>query len=332
MALFFGLTPLSELLPETLRQPWIVVAYAGGWIGGAFAIVNFGPYLMAWTGERERNHAFAMQAAAFPVAGFLGNLLGGALPGFFACLADVSLDSPIPFRNALLVAAVIELLAVVITRQTAEVEITAESTTSASTPKTPPPYRLMLLFGLISLSAVAGEWTMRVYFNVYLDQVLKAPTAVIGALSAGAQLMGLAAFLSPTMAARFGRNRVVILGLMATSLAYLPIILIAHWAAVGLSFMVLIGTLSLYNPTYLAFSQSQVDPRWRTAISSAISMAIGLGIALTSLSGGAIITSFNFQSLFVIGAAAPMAGAFVFWWFFRSKRALTPEPIVAPKI
>lgn len=103
LVICFGLLPLSEWLPEVYRSSWIVGTYAISWIGGAFLIVNFPPYLMAWTGEQERNYAFALQAASLPVAGFLGNLVGGVLPNLFASLSGVSLDSPDPYRNALLV-------------------------------------------------------------------------------------------------------------------------------------------------------------------------------------------------------------------------------------
>lgn len=332
MALFFILTPLSEFLPVDIRQPWIVIVYACAWIGGAFASVNFGPYLMAWTGEKERNYAFAMQAAAFPVAGFLGNLVGGALPGIFARFGDVTLDSPLPFRNALVIAGVLEMFAVIATKRTAEIDISPETKTPQRSSNSSPPYRLMMLFAVITLFAVAGEWTMRVYFNVYLDQVLSAPTAVIGALSAGAQLMGLAAFLSPKAAAKYGRNRVIILALLLTFSSYIPIILFGHWAAVGMSFMLLVGSMSLYNPTYLVFSQSQVGPQWRTAIASSITTAFGLGIALTSLSGGTIIASYSYQTVFTIGAMASLTGALIFWWFFRSKSSLTPRPPVPSKV
>lgn len=331
MAVSFGLVPLSELLPEAMRQPWIVITFAGAWIGGAFTIVNFAPYMMAWTGEQERNHAFALQAASLPVAGFLGNLVGGALPPLFASLTDLTLDSPVPYRMALLTAAVVELLAVVATKQSAEIEETAETTTQSTNPL-PPPYRLMLLFACISLFSVAGEWTMRVYFNVYLDSVLSAPTAVIGTLSAGAQLMGLAAFMSPQVAARIGQNRVILFSLSCAFIAFIPLIFIAHWSAVGLSYMIMVGAISLLNPTYLVFSQRMVSPQWRTAISSAISMAVGLGIALTSLSGGSIITAYSFQTLFILGAVAPLLAALIFWSFFRLRNIVPAQPPVTPGI
>ncbi len=332
LAISFGLTPLSEMLPETFRQAWIVVTYAGGWVGGAFAIVNFAPYLMAWTGEQERSYAFALQSAAFPIAGFLGNLLGGALPNIFARIANVTLDSPHPYRNALLVAALVEFWAVWAIRQTAEFPQTTTTTTSQVSSHTPPPYRLMVLFAMVSLLTVGGEWTMRVYFNVYLDSELTVPTALIGALSAGAQLMGLAAFLSPQAARRWGSNRLILAALLTIPLAFLPLIIIPHWLAVGPGFMLLIAAISIMNPAYLVFSQSSVEPQWGTAVSSAISMSVGLGIALTSLTGGSIIAAYSFQTLFIIGAIAPLTGAIIFWWFFWPNNVVTPKPPVAPEV
>jgi AAHS family 4-hydroxybenzoate transporter-like MFS transporter len=181
------------------------------------------------------------------------------------------------------------------------------------------------------LFSVAGEWTIRVYFNVYLDQELATPTAVIGILSAGAQLMGLAAFFSPRVVNRIGRNRTILFSLFCAFLAFIPLIFITHWSAVGLSYVILIAAISLMNPAYLVFSQSVVDPQWRTAISSAISMAIGLGIALTSLSGGSIIAAYSFQTLFIIGAAAPLISAAIFWWFFGPQKIATPNLPVTPE-
>ncbi len=321
-AISFALVPSSGLLPEMVQQGWIAGSYALGWASGAFVIVNFAPYLMASTGEQERNHAFAIQGSLFPLAGFLGSFLGGTLPTLFANLANLTLDSPLPYRNALLVAATIDLLAAWAIWRTDEVEnVEVETAVSAtSNPQTqtssPPPYRLLLLFTLVSLLTVGGEWTMRIYFNVYLDTELSAPTALIGTISAGALFMGLFALFSPQAAARWGKNRVVLIGVLGVFVAFLPLIFIAHWVAVGLGYMILIGAISLNNPTYLVLSQSVVEPRWRTTIASMISMSIGIGVAITSFGGGFIIANFGYRTLFVLGAIAGLLAATIVWGLF----------------
>ena len=330
-AVTLGLLPLSNLLPEAIRQPWLVGVYALTWTSGAFIIVNFSPFLMAWTGEKERNYAFAIQSALFPVAGFLGSFLGGTLPTLFANLADVTLASPLPYRNALLVAAFIDLLAAWATWQTTEGDEAGEETAVVTEVEdsSPPPYRLITLFTLVSLLTITGEWSLRVYFNVYLDSELSAPTSLIGVLSAGALFMGLTALLSPQVAARWGRQRAVLIGPLGVFVAFLPLIFVAHWWAVGVGYMILMGAVSLNNPTFLVFSQSVVAPRWRTTIASTISMSIGIAVALTSFGGGYIITTYGYQTLFVIGAVAGLLGAAIVWWSFPQEATSTVAPAAA---
>ena len=330
-AVSFALVPSSGLLPEVAQQGWIAGSYALGWASGAFVIVNFAPYLMASTGEQERNHAFAIQSSLFPLAGFLGSFLGGTLPTLFANLADLTLDSPIPYRNALLVAAIIDLLAAWAIWRTDEIKNVAGETavSSSSSPQasSPPPYRLFLLFTLVSLLTIGGEWTMRVYFNVYLDTELSAPTALIGTISAGALFMGLFALFSPQAAARWGKNRVVLVGVLGGFVAFLPLILIAHWVAVALGYMIMIGAISLNNPTYLVLSQSVVEPRWRNTIASMISMSIGIGVAITSFGGGFIVATYGFKALFMLGAMAGLLAAGIVWWFFPREQSVVEKPV-----
>ena len=327
LAISFGLVPLSEWLPGAFRSTWIVGTYALVWISAAFLIVNFGPYLMTWTGEEERNHAFALQAASMPVAGFLGSFLGGTLPGIFASFANVTLDSPIPYRNALLVGSAIELLTGMIIMQTSEAKEKIDISTSTQTfDDTLPPYRLIIMFAIVNMLAVAGEWTMRVYFNVYLDRVLSTPTTIIGVISASAQLMGLTALLVPQATARWGRNRIVRYGLFCVFVAFIPLILIAHWLAVGIGFMILLAVLSLTYPILGVFSQSMVKPQWRTAIASAMSMSIGIGVALTSLGGGYVVATFGYGILFILGASAGIIGSVFVWRFLPNESAITNAP------
>ncbi len=205
-ALSLGALPLAGFLPEAARGIWIIGSYALSWVAGAFLVVNSNPYMMSWTGLKERNYAFAIQAAMFPLAGVLGSFLGGSLPSLFATLGGITLDSAIPYRNALLVAAVIDLLAAVAMWQTTENSEARLAQRSISGRSSLPPLRLITLFALVSFLIVMGEWTMRVYFNVYLDSALRVPTSLIGLLAAGALLMGLLALFSPKAADLLGKS------------------------------------------------------------------------------------------------------------------------------
>lgn len=328
-AVSLGLLPLAALVPAAVREPWIAGIYAVTWAAGAFVIVNFSPYLMRWTGESERNYAFAIQSALFPVAGFVGSFFGGVLPVLFASLTGLTLESPVPYRYALLVAAAIDLLAAFAIWKTDEVGgSVAAAQKGEQQDDGPLPIRMITLFTIVSLLMIAGEWTMRVYFNVYLDTTLGAHTTLIGTLSAGALFMGLLALMSPRAAARWGRQKVVLIGLLGVFVAFLPWILVEHWLAAGVGYMIMIGSVSLTNPTFLVFSQTVVKPRWHTTIASAIAMSVGLGVAITSFGGGLIIATFGFQTLFLLGAACGLLGAFVVWRFLPREE---PELITVPQ-
>lgn len=326
MTLFFALLPMNEMVPLGLRQAWIVVSYAGAWAAGGLGLVAGTPFLMAATTAKEQSYAFAVSGAISPLAGFVGSLLGGQLPSLFAGWLLVDLSSPAPFRYTLLLAAVVELLAVVAIWHTQEkkasVSQTAVSATK-STANTRPPYRPILLIGLVAVLAVCGSWTMRIFFNVYLDTVLAAPTSLIGTLSALALFAGLAALLSPQAIERWGKKRLIFAGRLGIAAAFLPLIFIHHWLAVGIGYIVMLATLSLTDPSFYMFSQLAVEPRWRTTMSSVFSMAAGIGISLTAFGGGFVITNFGFQTLFVTGAALSVVAAAIFWTAFGERKAVS---------
>ena len=332
VAVGFGLLPLSEFLPVVIRGGWIVVSYASAWLFGAMVIVNYSPFIMAQTAVSQRNYAFAIQSALFPLSGFLGNLLGGFLPGFFAQLSNVDLESALPYRNALLLGAILYIVAVFFMFLTQSSDREASASTEKIERKSPPPIRLMGVIALVSLLIVAGEWTMRVYLNVYLDTALSVSTARIGGLTAVGQLLGMMALVSPMIMGRLGQKQTIMLGTVVLAVAFVPMIVIPHWLAVGASFMALIATSSIINPAFNVFSQSIVLKRWRTTMASAISMTTGLAIATTALVGSAIILNFGFRTLFIGGAFVILLGALIFTAVFTPKAQSNDKGVIRPKL
>ena len=149
------------------------------------------------------------------------------------------------------------------------------------------PYRLILVLALVMLLRSAGEWGMRIFFNVYLDAGLQVSTVLIGALEATGQLLGVAALAAPLVMVRWGKMRTIGWGIVGMACMYSPLILVAHWAAVGLGFIGMIALAALTSPAFNVFGQESVLPRWRTTVSGAMNMAMGVSIAGMAF-GGAI--------------------------------------------
>ena len=171
---------------------------------------------------------------------------------------------------------------------------------------------------------------MQLYLNVYLDTKLNVATPLIGSLMGMGRLLGLTAFFAPLVMGRIGLKQTLFLSAIASSLTFLPLILVGHWIAAGVSFMALIAVASILNPTFNRFSQSLVEPQWRTTMASAISMATGVSIALAALGGSAIIEAFGFQTLFITGAVLILLGGCFFGFAFREHEQPLPEAINVP--
>ncbi len=328
-AAFLTLLPLGEGLPGPWPQRWIVLTYGISWLFGAFIVVNLSPFVMGSTTSAERNYAFSVQSALFPVAGFVGNLVGGLLPGLLALLLGMTLDEAAPYRYSLIMAGVLDFLASLTMLQTQEVHVEptgqVEPTGSPNgrareTKRSSMPVMLIGIISLVWLLRLGSEWTMRIFFNVYLDTALGTPTALIGVLLASGQLLGMAALFAPFAIMRFGKVRTIIWATVGMALAFMPLIVIAHWLAVGSGFVALMALASLSVPAYSLFSQESVAPAWRTTMASSMSMALGIGVAAVAFGGGYVILAFGYPTLFAAGALLALLAALIFGLYFRVPR------------
>ncbi|MCE7981940.1 MAG: MFS transporter [Caldilinea sp. CFX5] len=326
----FGLLPFVEFLPSALHTGWLLASYALAWFGGTFFQVNASPFLMSATTETERQHAFSMQIAVIRLAGFTGNLLGGLLPGWFALLLHTPLAQPAPYRYALWIAAVLLLPAVLLIGATRPARVDQAQAPVTATDAAP--YGLILMLTLIMLLRTGGEWVMRIFFNVYLDAGLHVSTALIGALGAAGQLLGIAALAGPLVMMRWGPVRAIGWGTVGMACAFLPLILLPHWTGVGLGFMSMITLTSLTAPAFTVLSQESVAPRWRTTIAGAQSLAFGASIAAMAFGGGYLIGTVGYRILFLVAAGLTLVGALLFFVYFPRRRkvlAHLPAPDMA---
>jgi predicted MFS family arabinose efflux permease len=326
MALGFGLLPLAEFIPAGGRAGWLLATYMLGWIGVTPFPVNIGPFLMVATGEQERSHAFAANAAVISIAGFAGSLAGGLLPGLFAGFLDLSLAEPAAYRFALWSAAVLFLPAVLAMGATRVAGGRQPQQVLAETEAAP--YLLIFMLALFLFLRMAGHWIMRIFFNVYLDTELHASTALIGGLAALSQLLGVVALVAPPVIARWGKARTIGWGALGSAGTFLPLILIPHWVGVAVGLMSMGVLNSLLGPAFDFFSQELVLPAWRTILSGALITALGVSIAAVAYGGGYVISAWGYPMLFAAGSGFSLAAALLFFTYFRRPRGrLAHQPV-----
>jgi len=322
------LVPLCEIIPRgTAREAWIVASYLMGNVAIALYDVNSQPFLTAVSTPVERDHLFSLQAAIWPLAGFVGSLCGGVLPALFGRLLGTSTDSPAPYRYPLIIAALALLLGVWAIFATRDDRGSAVPDAQAGPAPAPlahalrhVPRFLIPLLGFVMLLQGSGEGAARTFFNVYLDSSLHEPTARIGLLMAFGQLVAAPAALLMPVAARFwGHRRVFTWGTVGIAAGLLPLALVANWAVAGLGYMVVIALVSLTRPAISVYLMEIMPPEKRTTMSGVYTMAMGLSWSAVALGGSRLITSRGYPALFLAGAALTLASAAAFAFTRRRK-------------
>jgi MFS family permease len=311
--------PFTHIMPVSLHLPWLLVTNSLAWLGGALYIVNGTPFLMNVTTPQERDQAFSVLTALFPLAGFVSSLGSGLLPGVLASILGLSLADAAPYGYPLLIASLLYALALLVLLPTQEHSVEPIVGTGPSEDRAP--YALIAITALVILLQLTGEWGARVFFNVYLDTGLNTPTSLIGTILAVAQLVTVPAALTmPLLSRRLGRVRTITLATLGVACSLLPLAMIRHWMAGGLGFMGVIISASIMASAFMVFNQELVRTSWRAVTSGAVSTAMGLSSSATALGGGYIIAALGFRSLFLLCAVLTAAGALLFWAYFREPR------------
>ena len=330
------LLPMAEWLPPGWREAGLVATPALMFGGFAFFFVNGAPFLINVVDDAYKNHAFALKAAHWSLAGFAGSLIGGLLPGAIAGMNNWTLNDPEPFRTTFALATVVLALSAALSLRLRPLPPRAKPTSQESAKDRDRGRNgwassiLMLIVAMtvIRLFQVAGSATAMVYFNVYMDQHLAESTALIGTMAAIGRLTGVpTALLTPFLVQRWGNVRVVIGASMVATLCLIPMALVEHWLAASFGY---IGAISMMSVRYTAFVVYMLDlvPRAQQSVMAGSGeAAAGLSFAMMALGGGLLLTAFTFRDLFLLGALVSFIGTVAFWLYVlatKPKRKLAP--------
>ena len=318
-----GLLPFAELRTGNWQAGWLLITWCFAFIGFAMYFANTAPFVMKVTEQNERSHVFSVQAALWSLAGFVGSLVGGFLPGIFAIYLGVSLDQAAPYRYSLLAASLLlipTVLAIVATREPDAQPIIERQTKGGASP-----LRLIAFLTLVRLLVVTGVGTLFIFFNVYMDAGLQISTVHIGVLSAVGRLLSIpTALIVPLLTRRWGNGRPAAWASLGTAISMLPLILISHWSAAGLGFVGVLALTSIRYPTFLVYTMEAVPPARRGTMSGAGEMASGLSFSAMALGGGYIIEAFGYRSLFLTGASLTVIGTLSFLVHLHLQRRKYP--------
>jgi MFS family permease len=358
-SLLIGLVGIGTIL---FRQPGplLVCAFLSG-VGAAFALVINAPFLTRNSVPAERPDLFSLNIVLTQIATVLGEVVGGALPVWFArspwwmgslpawlnwLLAAQT--EPRSYQLALLVAGVIAVPSFIPLFLLSE-DHPAQSRQHPASEQQAVPWRdwldstrrwvrpaslrVLLVSPFIALVLVQtltglGAGLLIPYFNLFFVRHLHASSALFGLLDGAAN--GLSAFTTlcaPWLARRIGRVNSIAL----TRLCSLPLMLIIGFTgflplAAGL-YPLREGLMDMSNGVLQVFSMEEVEERHRGIANSAYQASYQVAWALTSSLAGLVIVYAGYAPLFGGAALCYLAtvlllwGRFGGWWRPTSSRA-----------
>lgn len=314
-----GLVPLAEFLPTRWQAGWLLATYIVAWLGGAAYVVNSLPFAMQVTTLVERTHLFSIREALVPLALVAGSLLGGLLPGWVAVRIGSTLADPAPYRYTLFLAAALFGLAPLVmlaTTRTQSDDPPPLASKGATRSKATAPIGVLGLMAVVMLLQLAGKSITDTFFNVYLDVALHLPPSWMGALAAVAQLLVVPiALVAPLIVMQQGKGWTIITGTLGMAVSLVLLALFPHWGSAGLGLMAVSALFAITTLAFTLYTQELVAPEWRSTMSGAMTMAMGLSRSMMALGGGYLITSLGFATLFWVGAGLTLTGALLFWGY-----------------
>jgi MFS family permease len=316
------LLPLADMLPPAGRLAWLLAQMCVLYFGLALYFVNTAPFLMEAIRPEQRTQFFSLQTALLALASFVGSLSGGFLPNLAAALLGIAPAQPAPYRYGLLVAGLAILpamLAIHSARPAAVQHADLPAPVLDAVPQSARALgRLLLMIVIVRMLQIAGLAAVTTFFNVYLDSQLLVSTAWIGLLLAFGRLSGIpAALATGPLTRRFGNRSVVIAVSIGTALSILPIALVPHWGAAGLSLIGVLCFSGIRYPASIVYFLELVPPAQRATVSGMTEMAAGICFTAMTFGGGYLIATLGYRSLFLLGAALTGLSALVFWRSFR---------------
>ncbi len=310
---------------------WLLVcAFLQGAVSTAYWVTNL-PLLTESTTEEQRVGVFALNSFLLLGVGALGNLLGGAIPGFAAGILHVSPASTVPLRWGVLAAALSTFifgLPLWFLREPKHQRVAARrnSTGTASEPKERPPVLLFAKLLVPDLLFTMGEGAVVALIQLYFVLrffLLPGPLGVIFTISGLAG--GIFSLTAPLFVHRWGKLRIITIVMYLSSplmilIGFAPTLWLAVAGEYVRSFM-----RTLIEPVYAAFAMEQVSDRYRATLSGFYSVTWSVGFSIGPSVAGWLQTNVSLSTSFVFGAFCLTVSSSLLLLFFGKRRIQRQE-------
>ena len=320
-AALYGAGHLSRAL---VLSPALI--YAGSMLAGvgqSLVAISAAPFLSEHSTPKERTHLFSSFFATELLAGVVGSLIGGGLPGALLRWPAETRPSLLEaYRWTLILGAGLDFASMLpLLRMRGLKEAPLAHERARLDPREQ--WRLLpIAVNAAMLGAGAGLFIP--FMNLYFKSRFDCSSAQIGVFFSIAQVItALAMMLGPAVARRFGKLRTA----TASQLLSLPFLVTLGIerrleTAVG-AFWLRAMFMQASTPLIGAFVMESLPPALRARSASFTNLVWNMGWAVSATLSGVLIVRFGYAVPFYVTAALYMGASL---WLFRSLRHVPELP------
>jgi MFS family permease len=285
--------------------------------GQALLAIAAAPFLTEHSTPRERTHLFSAFFANSLIAGVVGSLLGGWLPGVVLALPFTPrLGAAAAYRVTLLFGAALALLAATPLARLGDLK--EERIEGARAHVTREDRGKLIPITLNALLIGMGAGLVIPFMNLYFATRFHSTSGQIGVLFSIASVStAIAALLGPAIARRFGKLRTA----TASELLSLPFLVTLgaeqRLAVAAGAFWIRASLMQAAAPLLQAFVMESLPSALRPRASSLINMVWNIGWALSATLAGVVIEHFGYAVPFYFTAALYLLAAATMYFSFR---------------
>ena len=298
--------------------------------GQAFLAIAAAPFLTEHSTPRERTHLFSAFFANSLLAGVVGSLIGGWLPGVVRALPLATPpNDELAYRITLLFAAALALLSATPLMRLGDLK--EERIEHSRSQVSRSDYRKLVPITLNALLIGMGAGLVIPFMNLYFATRFHSTSGQIGVLFSIMQVStAVASLLGPAIAHRFGKLRTA----TTSELLSLPFLVTlgaeTHIAVAAGAFWIRGALMQAAAPLLQAFVMESLPSALRPRASSLINMVWNVGWALSATLAGVVIEHFGYAVPFYITAGLYGVAASTMFFAFRGSPEALHRDDAAP--
>ena len=301
--------------------------------GQSLFFLSQAPFMMKVSNPQNRTLLFSLNFGLITLAGAVGNMFAGQLPGVFTNLFGFGADSAQAYQAVLLASAAASTLTLIPLALIKEPQSTAERL-GLPTLRTPIWHVLSrpvtLKLTLPNLLIGFGAASLIPYMNVFFNEKHAISDQRLGILFSLLSLTtGIGSIFSPRLEKLLRGKIAAVTATQAVSQIFLLLVGFSPRYSVAAAGFLVRGTLmNMAVPLFDAFSMEQVPEQDQGAVNSLRTITWQLGWTIGPFLSGIVQVRYGFAPLFISTAALYTLATLLTWIFFHKSDRPAPISLV----